>query len=144
MPSKTTYILHNNNSTLTMNWSASKTAGWFDVSPLSGSIAPGGSAAVMVKPNSTARTLPEGLYNEVLLFANLTTSAQHNRNVSLNVFTNPKMWIDPPEGEFNVVVRQGETLEEMLTIGNSGDANLSFTLMSGTAFCTFNCSKPRD
>jgi hypothetical protein len=128
VPSKITYTLHNNSSSQTVNWSVSKTADWLDVSPLAGSIAPGAYVSVTAKTNSIARTLPQGDYNDVLLFTNLTTTAQHCRDITLNVFTAPKMWIDPFEGGFNVTVRQGETLAELLTIGNSGDANLSFNL----------------
>jgi hypothetical protein len=130
MPSKIRYTLLNNNSAQSMVWSATKTADWISVSPAGGTIAPGGAALVTVKPTSAARMLPQGDYNDVLVFTNLTTTVQHTRDVLLHIFTAPKMWLDPPEGGFNVVVRRSETLPQTLTIGNSGDGVLSFGLSS--------------
>ena len=130
VPSKLNYKLTNTDATNTISWSAAKSVDWLNLSPAGGTLLPGKSATVQVRPNSLATTLPEGDYNDVVVFTNLTTTAKHGRNVTLKVYTTPKIWLDPPEGGFNVTVRQGGTFTETLTIGNSGDANLSFELSS--------------
>ena len=130
VPSKAQYQLLNNSAVDSITWSVSKTAPWLDIHPNSGTLEPRGSEFVTVSLNSAADALLQGDYSDTLVFTNITTTVQCPREVALTVFTAPKIWIDPAEGGLSVTVRQGKTATEILTIGNGGDASLSFSLGS--------------
>ena len=134
VPSKASYQLTNNSSVEVISWSVGWTVPWLDIDPNGGILDPCESAIVTVKLNSTAETLPEGDYNDTLIFTDITTTVEHARGVILTVFTAPKIWIDPAEGGLSATVWQGETTTKLLTIGNSGDAKLTFTLSSREVF----------
>ncbi|MHC4572871.1 MAG: S8 family serine peptidase [Planctomycetota bacterium] len=128
VPSKASYKLTNGSMTETISWSVAKTQLWFDVEPSGGTLPPGDSMAVIVGLNSVAESLPQGDYQDTLVFTDITTGVEHLRGVTLAVSTAPKIWIDPAEGGLNVTVRQGRKTAETLTIGNSGDADLHFNV----------------
>ncbi|MHC4676045.1 MAG: BACON domain-containing protein, partial [Planctomycetota bacterium] len=99
---------------------------WLDVYPSSGTLKPGEATTVTVGPNLLAETKEQGTYNGEMIFTNVTTTVEQVRNVILNVYTDPKIWARPYY--FDVTVSQGGTATEILTIGNTGDASLSFTV----------------
>jgi hypothetical protein len=106
---------------------------WLDISPDSGTIDPCELITVCVWPNAQADMLPEGTYCAELVFVDVNTTKEQERKVCLNVYTDPKIWIRPSSVE--VTLRQGETQSQALTIGNSGGADLIFSVdaaVSGT------------
>ncbi|MBN2269586.1 MAG: hypothetical protein JXN61_03175 [Sedimentisphaerales bacterium] len=130
VPSEAQYHLVNSSADKTIAWSAAKTAPWLDIHPDSGVLAPDESALVTVSLNSAVDALPQGNYADTIVFTNVTTTVQCPRGVALTVFTAPKVWINPAEGGLSATVRQGKTATRILTIGNGGDAPLSFSLGS--------------
>jgi len=127
LPSTTTYQL-TNNGPVNIDWIADPNVPWLDVAPTAGTLKPALSATVTVTPNSQADTLPEGNHQGNMVFVNDTTSVEHIRKVTLNVYTEPKVWLNPQS--FSVTLPQGGALTELLTIGNSGDRILNFSLSS--------------
>ncbi len=85
-PASMTYTLSNTGGQ-TLAWTALSTALWATVSSPGGTLAPGGSTAVVVAVDQGfAATLPTGLYNGLVSFTNTTTGAgSTTRNVSLEV-----------------------------------------------------------
>jgi uncharacterized repeat protein (TIGR03803 family) len=69
-----------------INWSAAHTAVWLDVAPVSGTLAPGGAAAVLtLRLNAGAADLPPGSYAATLWFTNFNDGFVQNRTLVLNV-----------------------------------------------------------
>jgi hypothetical protein len=84
-PSSIGYTLTNNGGA-TLNWTASKTANWVNLSTTSGSLAAGDSTTVTVSLNSAADSLAAGSYNDTVSFVNTTTgNGNTSRSVSLLV-----------------------------------------------------------
>ncbi|MBN2512745.1 MAG: hypothetical protein JXB18_07390 [Sedimentisphaerales bacterium] len=82
-----TYTIKNNTSSA-INWTATESADWFDLSSTSGSIAAGGSASVIVSFNNTAtNTMPAGLNSDTILFTDTTNNVAYTRAVQLEVTT---------------------------------------------------------
>ncbi|MHC4742810.1 MAG: S8 family serine peptidase [Planctomycetota bacterium] len=101
---------------------------WLDAAPKGGMVKPGESTMVAVFPTSHADTMLPGEHIGRLIFTNETTAAKHKRIVILNVETKPKILVSPES--FNVTIPCGQAQIETLTIGNSGDADLEFSLRS--------------
>ena len=99
---------------------------WLNANITSGTIKPLETVKISVTPNALARSKPRGIYTGQLVFKNLTTTAEHDRNVSLNVYTDPKIWFTPGSVDANVCY--GGSRDKILTIGNGGDGLLNFTL----------------
>jgi len=137
VPTYDSYQLTNNGPN-NIDWTLEPNVLWLDISPSSGTLKAGESIPVTVIPNAYAETLPVGDYNETLTFTDITTTVEQYREVTLIVFTAPKIWIDPAEGGIHVNVPQGGTATEVLTIGNTGDADLNFNLYS----CEKECQPP--
>ena len=129
VPSRILYQLTNNHPTESIDWFADWFPSWLDVDSSSGTLVPGEHATVELSINANAYTLPEGEYSDpcALIFTDVFTTLEQPRPVTLSVFTTPKMWTHPDS--FNVTVRQGQTAMEVLTIGNTGDADLNFSLV---------------
>ncbi len=84
-PSSQAYTLSNTGS-LSLNWTASKTASWVTLSSASGSLAPGGSANVTVSINTNANGLAGGSYSDTVSFVNTSNGTGNTtRPVSLTV-----------------------------------------------------------
>jgi subtilisin family serine protease len=99
---------------------------WLNANITSGTIIPLETVKISVTPNALARSKPRGIYTGQLVFKNLTTTAEHDRNVSLNIYTDPKIWFTPGSVDANVCY--GGSMDKILTIGNGGDGLLTFTL----------------
>ncbi|MFM7181660.1 MAG: zinc-dependent metalloprotease family protein [Verrucomicrobiales bacterium] len=84
-PGSITYTLGNNGGT-SLNWIAGKSSTWVDLSATGGTIAPGATAQVSVSLNGNAAALGAGVYEDDVLFTNVTGGAgSTSRNVSLNI-----------------------------------------------------------
>jgi hypothetical protein len=84
-PVSIVYTLTNSGGT-TLNWTASKTENWVNLSANSGSLAAGASTNVTVSINPSANSLAAGNYTDTVSFVNSTTgNGNANRNVSLTI-----------------------------------------------------------
>jgi hypothetical protein len=69
-----------------LNWTASKTSAWLDLSvPTSGTLAPGASVPVGVSINANANALAAGIYTDTVTFTNATAAVSETRGVQLTV-----------------------------------------------------------
>lgn len=124
LPSKTSYNL-TNTGPVQIDWILT-CPDWLNANIASGTIKPLETIEISVTPNALARSKPEGVYTNQFVFTNSTTTAQHTRNIILNISTEPKAWITPYS--FDVNVYQGDIGSKILTIGNGGDGLLNFML----------------
>ncbi|MHC4498975.1 MAG: C25 family cysteine peptidase, partial [Planctomycetota bacterium] len=124
------YCLTNNHPIERIAWTVESNVSWLDVSPESGVLAPGGSICVWLSINAVGEGLPEDEYGDpcALVFTDVFTGLEQPREVNLEVFTAPKIWVAPDS--FDVNVPEGGTITETLTIGNTGDGVLNFNITS--------------
>ncbi|MDI6828928.1 MAG: lectin like domain-containing protein, partial [Armatimonadota bacterium] len=95
-PASTTYVL-TNNSSLPINWVASKTQPWIDLSNSSGTLEPYESTNVEVSVNSYANSLTKGIYYDTITFSNTTNGVGNTtRNVTLTI-SNGNLWVSPTD-----------------------------------------------
>ena len=86
-PSSRDYTLSNTGS-VSLNWTASATATWLNLSAVSGTLASGSSTVVTVSIDSSAITLSQGNYSDLIGFTNTTNHAgDATRSVSLDVIS---------------------------------------------------------
>jgi uncharacterized repeat protein (TIGR01451 family) len=64
-------------------WSASRTAGWLNVTSDSGTIPTGGSASVTLRLDNSAGSLPAGRHSATIQFSNATTQVTQSRLATL-------------------------------------------------------------
>lgn len=84
-PSSAVYTLQNTGNS-PIDWSASATQGWVDLSSAGGSLAPGASTTVTVSINNTAASLGLGSYSDTVTFSNLTNgNGNSTRAVNLTI-----------------------------------------------------------
>ncbi len=62
-----------NNSANPLDWSATKTQGWVDLSPAGGTLAPGASTVVTLSVNATANALSLGVYSDSVTVMDVTS-----------------------------------------------------------------------
>lgn len=72
-PASTTYTLANLGVS-SMDWTSTATETWLDVTPTSGTLAPGSSTTVSVSVNANADVLARGIYSSVLSFQDNTNT----------------------------------------------------------------------
>lgn len=93
--------------TSTLNWSLAKDSSWFNASPSSGSLTPGGAAtSVTVSPNSNANSLPFGSYTGNIFLTNVSDHFVQNRQFNLTV--------NPPQLVLNGGFETGDFTDWML------------------------------
>ncbi len=126
-PADQIYVV-SNNSAVGISWAAVSRPSWVTVTPASGSLAAGASAPVTVAFGPDAAVLSEGLYNDVVMFSNLTTTLTQSRPLALEVFTTPVVRVAP--AAITVTNLLGQTRQTPLQVGNAAwaDAVLDFTL----------------
>lgn len=83
-PQCKTYTLANI-SAIPLDWSASKSQNWLDVTPAAGTLSAGASIDVEVCVNANANSLPVGPQADVVAFTNMTDNSIQNRTVQLYV-----------------------------------------------------------
>jgi len=99
-PASWSFTLTNGGSTA-LNWSAGlsvagSTAHWLNVSPVSGALSPGGSAAaVVVSLNAAASNLFLGTYGATVEFTNLSDGSIQSRLFTLSIVKPPSITAQP-------------------------------------------------
>ncbi|MBN2138299.1 MAG: hypothetical protein JW720_10875 [Sedimentisphaerales bacterium] len=106
------YTLTNNSDAAT-NWTAAKTAAWLDV-PVGGTIPAGNSTVIDISINSTADSLPYGVYTDTIIFTDTTNSIVEQRDVDLNLI--PPMMV----GHWKLDETSGTTAGDSSGDGNDG------------------------
>ncbi|GEM_PF-3140638 len=84
VPGSITYTLTNND-TAPVDWTASNSEAWLDLSSSGGTLAGGASTTVDVTFNANANTLLPSTYPDVVAFTNVTSGVTQNRPVDLVV-----------------------------------------------------------
>ncbi len=75
-----------NTGTNALSWTLVNTSAWFDVSPTSGTLVPGGPAAsVSVSVDASADALPAGVYPAIVAVTNLTSGVAQTCSLALSV-----------------------------------------------------------
>lgn len=124
IPTVKSYQLTNTGSVI-IEWAVDE-PNWLDAEPNGGILQSGQSILLAVGPNAYADGLPAGIYEDDVVFIDITTTMEHVRPVSLEVYTDSKIWVSPRS--FELRVPQGKVITEELIIGNSGDHALSFDI----------------
>jgi len=135
-PDSITYTLSNTGETA-LNWTASKTAGWVNLSATGGSLTAGASAEVTVSLNAGADSLTAGDYIDTVSFVNTTTgNGNTSRDLGLSVLplvnltltSSPAEWgtVSPGSGSHvagSTVQLQAVPATYFKFLGWSGDAS---------------------
>ncbi|MHC4800070.1 MAG: C25 family cysteine peptidase, partial [Planctomycetota bacterium] len=129
-PSSRNYVLTNIGPTL-IEWEATKTVTWLDLSATSGSLGSGSDIVVTASLNAEAHALGEGEYTDTLVFTNTTSGVASTRKLTLIIQRLPKIWVEPESIE--VSVPEGGATGDTITIGNVGDADLHFYIKTRDA-----------
>ncbi|HVM49309.1 MAG TPA: LamG-like jellyroll fold domain-containing protein [Candidatus Acidoferrum sp.] len=80
------YLTLTNTGTNALSWSLSNTSTWFDVSPTSGTLVPGGPATqVSVALSAATTALPAGVYPASLALTNLSSGVGQTATLALSV-----------------------------------------------------------
>ncbi len=87
-PTSLVYTLANPGAS-SVNWTASKAAGWVTLSATSGTLAAGTNTSVTVSLNSAADALAVGSYNDTVTFSDTTNGGNTTRSVALSVNPGP-------------------------------------------------------
>jgi hypothetical protein len=83
-PSSKTYTLTNTGPN-SLDWTATKTSVWLDITPASGTLNPGDSNVVDIVINANANTLPSGTHTDTVTFTNTTSGSTQTHTVTLVV-----------------------------------------------------------
>jgi hypothetical protein len=82
-----------------LNWTASKTASWIDISPSSGTLNPGATVTVNAVFNVNANSLASGSFADTLTFTNTTNGLGNTtRPVALNITPVGQLDVSPADG----------------------------------------------
>lgn len=140
-PASKVYTL-TNPGVITIDWTASKTQPWVDLSSTGGSLGPGQSTTVTVSINSQAGSLVAGDYSDAVSFLN-TTNGQGDtiRSVSLAV-RNAYLDVTPAEDMLSYGEPTGAFSQpsKVYTLRNSGCAPLNWTAAKSQAWLDLSAS----
>jgi hypothetical protein len=104
VPPTIIYTLTNSGG-LAVNWNASASSNWLNLSATNGSLAANSSTSVVVSINADADVLPVGSYSALVTFSDTTSGVQFSRSVVLTV--NPiRMSVAkaPAPGDFEITI----------------------------------------
>ena len=126
LPENATYVL-SNTGTGSLDWNASESASWLDISLPSGTLSAGTETNVSLTVNVSANSLPRGAYQATVAFSNTTSGAMHTRSVELDIaMPNPVEFI-----AFSLDADPGWTTEGEWAFGQpqglSGDPASAFS-----------------
>ena len=127
VPAQAVYQLTNTHTEESIDWTAEVGVNWLAAYPANGTLGAGASVNVTVEADPCAYLLPEGNYHDpcALIFTDLFSLEVQRRAVLLQIFTSGKIWVTPEA--FEVTLPEGYSANEILTIGNTGDADLQFS-----------------
>lgn len=97
-PASRIYTLTNAGAAI-LNWSAVHTQTWFEVTPSTGSLAPGASVTVTVGISTLANALAVGSYTDTLEFTNIATAATQPRSIALDVLPAQRVFYFPMDSD---------------------------------------------
>ena len=131
-PSNQVYALSNTGS-VSMSWTASKTATWVTLSATSGSLAGGGSTNITVSINANANSLAAGNYSDTIGFTNTINGAGNTtRAVSLTVSSlNPaQLSVSPTTGltSSGSVGGPFNPANQVYAVSNTGSLTMNWTV----------------
>ncbi len=132
-PAQSTYTLSNHGSG-SLEWTAASAAAWLDIAPAGGTLAGGAAVDVVVAANAASAALLPGLYEEMLVFTNVSTSAIISYDVSLSV--TEQMSVSPVGGFHSGGPQSGPfaPAQTSYTLTNIGSGSLEWTAASGAAW----------
>ena len=130
-PRYTTYTLTNRGSAA-VDWTSSATAGWLNISPYAGTVAPGGATTVRVSVNPIANSLPWSTtpYTASFNFTNRATGAGQTRTLNLTVNQPPPDVVVAPKS-LSFLVPRDQAATQSLSIANmatSDSQNLRYSI----------------
>jgi endonuclease I len=116
-----------------LNWTASETVNWLDLSATSGSLAPNGNTQVTVSINANADSLAPGIYSDTVFFNNTSTGEGNTtRSVTLTVINQAPVilasgsaLVSESCSPGNGAIDPGETVTVNLSLNNVGTGNTS-------------------
>ncbi|MBI2929695.1 MAG: S8 family serine peptidase [Verrucomicrobia bacterium] len=128
-PTSQPYTIANTGSS-SLNWAATKTQDWLELSAASGALSPGASTTVTVSLNASAAALPAGSYLDTVSFVNTGNGLGNTtRTVSLAVNGTTGVLTVTPDGGFSSSGLQGGPFtpnSQVYTLINTGDATLDW------------------
>lgn len=125
-----TYTL-NNNSGLALNWTASHTAGWFELSSYGGSIGAHIWLAVNVTLTTQTANLNYGTYEDTIIFTDTTNGITAKRKVFLEIY--PQSLV----GYWRFDETGGSTAQDSSGNGYDGTLQGTFTFDTASVMGTF-------
>ncbi len=130
-PESFSYTLTNTGSE-SIDWTASVTQGWLDISAMSGTLGPNDFTSIQININSNAEELNYGAYSDWLTVTNLTSGIVQNRAIKLRVF-GPIIALSQKEFYFEAQQDGKNPPSQVLGISNigSGVLNWQITQTSG-------------
>ena len=134
-PAAQTFTLTNSGAQ-PLDWTASKSAPWLDLMPVSGTLNPGATTTVVATLNAGAAGLVPGSFTDTVAFTNTTNGAgTTTRPVALTVLPAGELTVTPAvdfaaTGPFGGPFTPGS---HAYTLTNTGDAPLSWTATTTSA-----------
>ncbi len=113
-----------------INWTATKTASWLDLSAAGGSLAPGASTTVTVSYNAGAKDLAAATYNDMVSFTNLTNgSGDASRSVILTIVSPGSLVVEATGDLVSSGLVGGPFTPDsaVFTLSNPGGTSISWT-----------------
>jgi len=125
VPSQTVYAATNIGSG-PIEWQVAFDVPWLDIAPTGGTLVAGESVRVTAALRDETRAFDPGTYAATIVFTNLTTHIAQERAAVLSVYTAPEIVVLP--ASFAVTNIEGMATRRALTVGNTGDAALTFSV----------------
>ena len=125
-PASKTYTLQNTGPN-SINWTASVTQDWLDVSPSSGTLGPNDVNSVQININSNAAGLNYGSYSDTLTITNLTSGIVRSRPAELRVY-GPIIELSQNEFYFEADRDGNNPANQVLGISNVGSNVLNWQI----------------
>lgn len=152
-PSSKTYTLGNGSGS-PIDWTASVDRPWLVLNSTSGTLVAGGSFGVTVAPSAAANSLPSGIHEARVTFANASSGLSLFRTVRLQVTGHAELDIEQPVGNrlgngqsavfFGEARVDASSSARTFTLRNSGGATLSLSSLGiqGTHADDFQMGSP--